>query len=40
MRRSDVRAIAAKDTAGNVVIKTVGKVFTDKGDAYSKDCKL
>ncbi len=29
-----------KDAAGNVVIKTVGKVFSDQGDAYSKDCKL
>jgi branched-chain amino acid transport system substrate-binding protein len=25
---------------GAPVIKTVGKVFTDKGDFYSKDCKL
>jgi branched-chain amino acid transport system substrate-binding protein len=25
---------------GKVVIKTIGKVFTDQGDFYSKDCKL
>ena len=25
---------------GAPVIKTLGKVFTDKGDFYSKDCKL
>lgn len=29
-----------KDASGNVVIKTQGKVMTDQGDAYSKDCKL
>lgn len=25
---------------GKVIIKTQGKVFSDKGDVYSKDCKL
>jgi branched-chain amino acid transport system substrate-binding protein len=29
-----------KGPDGNAVIKTVGKVFTDKGDVFSKDCKL
>jgi branched-chain amino acid transport system substrate-binding protein len=29
-----------KDAGGNVIIKTQGKVMTDQGDAYSKDCKL
>ncbi len=29
-----------KGPDGAPVIKTVGKVFTDKGDFYSKDCKL
>ena len=29
-----------KDASGKVVIKTLGKVMTDQGDAYSKDCKL
>jgi branched-chain amino acid transport system substrate-binding protein len=29
-----------KGPDGSAVIKTVGKVFTDKGDVFSKDCKL
>jgi branched-chain amino acid transport system substrate-binding protein len=29
-----------KDAGGNVIIKTQGKIMTDQGDAYSKDCKL
>jgi branched-chain amino acid transport system substrate-binding protein len=29
-----------KGPDGTAVIKTVGKVFTDKGDVFSKDCKL
>ena len=29
-----------KGPDGNAVINTVGKVFTDQGDVYSKDCKL
>ncbi len=29
-----------KGPDGKPIIKTVGKVFTDKGDVFSKDCKL
>ncbi len=29
-----------KDTGGKPVIKTLGKILSDHGDAYSKDCKL
>jgi branched-chain amino acid transport system substrate-binding protein len=29
-----------KGAEGTPVIKTIGKVFTDKGDVFSKDCKL
>jgi len=29
-----------KGPDGAPIIKTIGKVFTDKGDFYSKDCKL
>jgi branched-chain amino acid transport system substrate-binding protein len=29
-----------KGPDGKVIIKTTGKVFSDKGDVYSKDCKL
>jgi branched-chain amino acid transport system substrate-binding protein len=29
-----------KGPDGKPIIKTVGKVFTNQGDAYSKDCKL
>ena len=29
-----------KDAGGKVVIKTAGKVFSNQGDVYSKDCKL
>lgn len=29
-----------KDASGKVVIKTAGKVFTNQGDFFSKDCKL
>jgi len=29
-----------KDTSGKLALKTVGKVLTDHGDAYAKDCKL
>lgn len=29
-----------KDAGGKVVIKTAGKVFTNQGDFFSKDCKL
>jgi branched-chain amino acid transport system substrate-binding protein len=29
-----------KDTSGRPVIKTIDKILSDRGDAYSKDCKL
>jgi branched-chain amino acid transport system substrate-binding protein len=29
-----------KDSSGKLALKTVGKVLTDHGDAYAKDCKL
>jgi branched-chain amino acid transport system substrate-binding protein len=29
-----------KDAGGKPAIKTVGKILSDRGDAYSKDCKL
>jgi branched-chain amino acid transport system substrate-binding protein len=29
-----------KDAGGKVVIKSAGKVFTNQGDVYAKDCKL
>ena len=29
-----------KDSAGNIVIKTTEKIFTDRGDAYANNCKL
>ncbi len=29
-----------KDAGGKPVIKTLGKILSDHGDAYSKDCKL
>ncbi len=29
-----------KDAGGKLVIKTTGKILTDHGDAYAKDCKL
>ena len=29
-----------KDAGGKPVIKTIGKILSDHGDAYSKDCKL
>ena len=29
-----------KDASGKPVIKTIGKILSDHGDAYSKDCKL
>jgi branched-chain amino acid transport system substrate-binding protein len=29
-----------KDADGKPVIKTIGKILSDHGDAYSKDCKL
>jgi branched-chain amino acid transport system substrate-binding protein len=29
-----------KDAAGTMSLKTTGKVLTNRGDAYSKDCKL
>jgi branched-chain amino acid transport system substrate-binding protein len=29
-----------KDADGRIIIKTLGKVMTDRGDAYSQDCKL
>lgn len=35
-----VSTIVEKGPDGNAVIKTVGKVFTDQGDVYAKDCKL
>ena len=29
-----------KDASGKPIIKTIGKIMSDRGDAYSKDCKL
>ena len=29
-----------KDASGKLIIKTIGKIMSDRGDAYSKDCKL
>ena len=29
-----------KDASGKLSIKTIGKIMSDHGDAYSKDCKL
>ena len=29
-----------KDASGKPIIKTIGKIMYDRGDAYSKDCKL
>jgi branched-chain amino acid transport system substrate-binding protein len=29
-----------KDASGKLSIKTIGKIMSDRGDAYSKDCKL
>ena len=29
-----------KDASGKPVIKTIGKIMSDHGDAYAKDCKL
>lgn len=29
-----------KDAGGKLIIKTIGKIMSDRGDAYSKDCKL
>jgi branched-chain amino acid transport system substrate-binding protein len=28
------------DASGKLIIKTIGKIMSDRGDAYSKDCKL
>jgi branched-chain amino acid transport system substrate-binding protein len=31
---------AEKDSDGKLVLRTKGKIFSDHGDAYAKDCKL